>query len=434
MGRVFLARQLDRDRMVVVKLMNEKVAGEAKFRQLFQREMQSMARLQHPYAVALLDASLDDPLGPGIVMEYVPGEPLDRILHRERRLPLERVARLVGQLGHALQAAHDLGLVHRDLKPANLMVADPDTPGESIRVMDFGLAELALRPHIALERLAGAEPGRAVGTPAYICPEQLRGDEVDFRGDLYSVGVILFEMLTGRLPFYRENVDTLLALHVDEPPPRFAEVGAADVAPPSVEAFVLRCLSKYPVERPGSALQLAEGFAKAAGAVPESPPAPAPVRSTLVQAAERVDRITGESADHAPAGDLVRQMDAWMPERVAVIKLRGFVHDLGGAVVESEPGLVRVRLDMPKEPAETAAPGLVGLLKKVAVQTGLQAKPERPDPIELELHLEKRDPTRNLLRLTAVFRPVDGLAVQHPRRWQARCEQIALDLRSYLIA
>jgi serine/threonine-protein kinase len=434
MGRVFLARQRDRDRMVVVKLMHESIAGQPKFRQLFQREMESMARFHHPYAASLLDACLDDPLGPGLVMEYVPGQPLDRILHRERRLPVERVSRFLGQLGHALQAAHELGLIHRDLKPSNLMVADPDSPEEAIRVMDFGLASLTARPHIPLERLAGEEERiNIAGTPAYICPEQLRGDETDHRGDLYSVGVILFELLTGRLPFFRENPQAVFALHVREAPPRFAEVGAAEVVPPGVEAIVLRCLAKFPNERPQTARTLAESFARAAGLPPEPPPAAEPVRATVMEAAAKVEALANTPVTPEP-GRLVRRMDAWMPERVAVIKLRGFAHDLGGTIVGSEPGLVRVRLDMPEEPVVEERGGFVGLLKKVALQTGLQQPPPRRDPIELELHLEKQDPTRNRLRLTAVFRPVAGFGVRHSRRWQARCEQIALDLRSYLMA
>jgi serine/threonine-protein kinase len=431
MGRVFLARQRDRDRVVVVKLMNESIVGQPKFQELFRREMESMARFQHPYAVALLDASLDDPLGPGIVMEYVAGQPLDRLLHRERRLPVERVGRLLGQLGHALQAAHDQGLVHRDLKPANLMVAGPDTPGESVRVMDFGLAALAARPHIPLEVLTGRGAGSVVGTPAYVCPEQVRGDEADHRGDLYSVGVILFEMLTGKLPFFRDHVRLLLAAHVQEPVPTFADAGAADVAPPAVEALVRRCLAKYPNERLQSARAVADGFAAAAGLSPEPAPTDWAARATTIEAAARVGAMAPPAG---PSGGLVRKLDAWMPERVAVIKLRGFVEDLGGAIIESVPGLVRVRLDMPT-PEELAEPrGFARLLKKVAVQTGWQSVPVRPDPIEIELHLQKPDPTQTRLSLTAVFRPVLGFDIRRPAQWQARCEQIALDLRSYLMA
>src|SRR3989440_3957364 len=142
MGRVYLARQLDLGRQVVVKVMHDHIAADSVFRDRFRREMQLMAHFQHPYAVALYDASLDDPQGPCIVMEYIRGITLDALLARNGRLTPMRVDRLLGQLCEVLQAAHSEGIIHRDLKPANLMVVDPDTPYEIVKVMDFGLAKL----------------------------------------------------------------------------------------------------------------------------------------------------------------------------------------------------------------------------------------------------------------------------------------------------
>src|SRR5437762_3880693 len=130
MGRVYLARQNDLGRQVVVKVMHDHIATDPKFRDRFQRETLLMARFQHPYVVTLFDASLNDPQGPCIVMEYIRGITLDTLLHRNNRLTPARVGRLVRQLRAALHAAHDLGIIHRDLKPANLMVVDPDTPYE----------------------------------------------------------------------------------------------------------------------------------------------------------------------------------------------------------------------------------------------------------------------------------------------------------------
>ena len=134
--------------------------------------------------------------------------------------------RLTDKSQEALQSAHSEGIVHRDLKPANLMVVDPDSPYELLKVMDFGLAKL-LGPK-AYRKAADSTPEFAVGTPGYMCPEQARGDDMDQRGDLYSVGVIIFELLCGRLPFSgRSTMDTLLA-HATEAPPTFADVGASD--------------------------------------------------------------------------------------------------------------------------------------------------------------------------------------------------------------
>ena len=139
MGRVYLARQTDLHRQVVVKVMHDHIAADPKFRDRFRRETELMARFEHPHAVRLYDASLSDPAGPCIVMEYVKGQNLEGLLLKAKRMTAPRVSRIVGQLCEVLQAAHDQGIIHRDLKPANLMILDADTPKERVKVMDFGL-------------------------------------------------------------------------------------------------------------------------------------------------------------------------------------------------------------------------------------------------------------------------------------------------------
>src|SRR3982750_3755223 len=147
MGRVYLARQLALGRQAVVKVMHDKIAADSKFRERFERETLLMAQFQHPNAVTLYDATLDDPLGPCIIMEYVRGVNLEVLLAKNKRMSAPRVGRIMGELCEVLQAAHDEGIIHRDLKPANLMVVDADTPRERIKVMDFGLAKLVETDH-----------------------------------------------------------------------------------------------------------------------------------------------------------------------------------------------------------------------------------------------------------------------------------------------
>src|SRR5437588_4021860 len=154
MGVGYLARQLDLGRQVVVKVMHDHVAADPQFRERFQRETLLMARFQHPHVVTLYDASLNDPQGPCIIMEYIRGVTLDTLLHRNGRLGPARVSRLLSQLCEALQAAHSDGIIHRDLKPANLMVVDPDTPYEKIKVMDFGLAKLVANPQVSVHKFS----------------------------------------------------------------------------------------------------------------------------------------------------------------------------------------------------------------------------------------------------------------------------------------
>src|SRR2546421_6908333 len=288
MGRVYLARQLDLGRQVVVKVMHDHIANDPNFRKRFERETLLMARFQHPYVVTLYDASLNDPEGPCIVMEYIKGVTLDTLLHRNNRLGAPRVPRLLSQLCEALFAAHNEGIVHRDLKPANLMVVDADSPYEKVKVMDFGLAKLIDSPGRPMFDSKVTNNDFAVGTPGYISPEQVRGEEMDHRSDLYSVGVIVFELLTGRLPFTGgETMDVLLA-HATQPPPSFADIGAACWVPPAVEEVVQRCLAKDPGDRPASARDLAELY-EAALAVDEFPSDPFhahPHAETTPQASE----------------------------------------------------------------------------------------------------------------------------------------------------
>src|SRR6516162_6780707 len=150
-------------------------------------------------------------------MEYIKGVTLDTLLHTNRRLSPARVGRLIYQLCEVLQAAHNEGIVHRDLKPANLMIVDPNTPYELLKVMDFGLAKL-VGANAVPNKMSVTNVEFAVGTPGYMCPEQARGEVMDHRGDLYSVGVILYELLTGQLPFAgKETMDVMLA-HATEAP------------------------------------------------------------------------------------------------------------------------------------------------------------------------------------------------------------------------
>src|SRR4051812_17106960 len=148
MGQVHLATPTDGGPDVVVKFMHPDVAAQPRFRELFAAEMQMMARFHHPHAVRLLEGSLADRAGPCIVMEYVPGLELATLLERKPRIDAERLAGMVVPLCQALHAAHSAGLIHRDLKPANVRVLNADSPRETVKVMDLGLASLAFKPYI----------------------------------------------------------------------------------------------------------------------------------------------------------------------------------------------------------------------------------------------------------------------------------------------
>ncbi len=435
MGRVYLARQLDLGRDVVVKVMHDHIAADTKFRDRFQRETLLMARFHHPGAVTLYDASLNDPLGPCIVMEYVRGVNLEGMLARNGRMSAPRVGRIIGELCEVLQAAHDEGIIHRDLKPANLMVLDPDSPRERIKVMDFGLAKLIEGE--AIRKVTDTNVDFAVGTPGYICPEQVRGEEMGHRGDLYSVGVMMYELLTGRLPFNGPTSMDILLAHATEFPPTFTELGLSGWVPHEVEQLVFDTLAKDPEDRPQTARELAERFdtalerAKAvleAGPIQHGRPAggssglmpglpPAPRHDTV---ASSIHATATQQALSREQATLPFHLDAWMPETIAIMKLRGFVHDAGGEVVESVPGLIKVRLGGRKNSAAGALSWL-GLGRRSS------------GPIDLELHLHHAHPSQaNRLTVHVLFRP------SHPsllgdKTWRQRCSRVFVELRSYLM-
>lgn len=419
MGRVYLAKQLDLGRQVVIKVMHDHIAADPKFRDRFQRETLLMARFQHPYVVALYDASLNDPQGPCIVMEYIRGITLDTLVKRNGRLSPARAGRLLGQLCEALQAAHGQNIIHRDLKPANLMVVDGDTPYEKIKVMDFGLAKLLDFNPLQYKNASDTGTDFAVGTPGYISPEQVRGEDSDHRSDLYSVGVILFEMLCGRLPFTGEQSMDVLLAHATEPPPSFESIGASAWVTPGIEAVVQRLLSKNPADRPASARDLAELYESAL--LEEHEPASDPPAQFAVADSSGTAEPASAPAKQIDPFEVVHEMEAWMPETIASYKLRGFVQDVGGEVVESSPGLIRVRLGG-KGSVYHVAPGPLSWLG-LGKQLGL---------VHMELHLERSSgQLQNRLHITVKMRPPDKSIAANPS-WRARASRIFCDLRAYL--
>jgi eukaryotic-like serine/threonine-protein kinase len=416
MGKVYLAIEREAGRQVVVKVMHEHLAADARFRKSFVRENSVMARFQHRHAVALLDASPDSAEQLCLVMEYVQGVSLEALVKSEGPLAALRCGRLLGQLCGVLQAAHDCGILHRDLTAANIMVVAPGTPVETIKVMDFGLARVAggPGPYIALEKLTGTGQGIGGGTPDYVCPEQIRGEQADQRGDLYSVGVLLFFALTGHLPFEQAaSVEEILLCHLNQEPPTFSNVGAGGQVSHAIEVVVQACLRKYPAERPQSARELGEQFEKALG-------------EKILSAAEPTTTEAAAARSGPNPRELVDSLEAWMPESIAVVKLRGFAADLGGEIVDSEPGLIRVLLPAPGHVEPPKPAGLLGWL-------GLNKPQPIPNLAVMDLHLDNKPGARSHLVISVAIRPEKPQQRVGAQEWKAWSEGIVRELRAYLI-
>ncbi len=230
-------------RPVAIKVLSPHYAGDAEFVARFRREAQAAARLNHPNVVGVYDTGSDDGTH-YIVMEYVEGRTLADFLERNGKLPPWQAVELAEAVCRALEVAHRQGVIHRDIKPGNIMV----TRSGEVKVMDFGIARIADGAETV------AQTAAVLGTASYLSPEQARGEPVDERSDIYSLGVVLYEMLTGRPPFTGDSPVAVAYRHVNEPPEPPSRL-APDV-PPDLEAVVMRCLAKNPENRYGSAEDL----------------------------------------------------------------------------------------------------------------------------------------------------------------------------------
>ncbi len=254
MGRVYLASDPHIERRIALKvLMPERLrgAGGEERRRRFLREARAAGGLSHRGIVTIYDAGTDPDSGcPYLAMEWVEGCSLKALLRREGPFAPERAASMAAQVARALDYAHRRDIVHRDVKPANLLVAKGDRPpagrpAESIKVVDFGIAKLVSR---SLTR-----PGRVLGSPHYMAPEQARGLEVDGRADLFALGAVLYECLTGRAAFRGETVTTILHQILAADPPPIERPGVR----PALRAVVRRALEKLPRDRYRSGAEMA---------------------------------------------------------------------------------------------------------------------------------------------------------------------------------
>src|SRR5215213_168602 len=243
MARVYRGRDTRLNRRIAVKVLHNHYASDPGFLQRFHHEAQAAANLRHPNIVDVYDVGLDGDIH-YIVMEHVDGSDLKALLTRSGPLPVEQAIPIAEAVALGLSAAHRMSLVHRDVKPQNIIVG----PDGQVKITDFGIAKSALST-------AMTETGVTFGTADYISPEQARGQPATPRSDIYSLGVTLYEMLTGRLPFTGDSSIAVAMQHVstEPPPPRMYNPRI----PPQLESLVLRALSKDPNGRPTTAREFA---------------------------------------------------------------------------------------------------------------------------------------------------------------------------------
>jgi eukaryotic-like serine/threonine-protein kinase len=298
MGVVYRGERVQLGRAVAVKFLHPWIAAQKAFLGRFDNEARAMSRLTHPHCVSVIDFGVDG--GPYLVMDFVTGRTLREVMEAGR-LSSERALHIVRQLLSGLAHAHAQGIIHRDLKPENLMLSEEAGLEDHLRILDFGLAKLRDGPAMTA--------GLAVGTPSYMSPEQTGADgAIDARSDLYAVGVLLFELLTGNKPFVSDKIGDLILMHRETPPPRLREASPEGGFSAELEAVVERAMAKFPEERFPSAGELAAALeatpegrggarpaarvapGEAAAARPAQPAAP---DATIVDSASAITRAVG---------------------------------------------------------------------------------------------------------------------------------------------
>jgi serine/threonine-protein kinase len=259
MGRVYRAEQRILGRTVAVKIVHPHLLGDESASARFITEARAASRLNHPNSVGVIDFGKTDDGQLYLVMEFLRGRDLARVSYEEGPLPLPRIINVLKQALAALAEAHHIGIVHRDLKPENIILEPLRTGGDFVKVVDFGLAKM----REGTRETNITNPGIICGTPDYMAPEQGRGAPIDPRTDIYAMGVILFQLLTGRLPFEGDSPTQVVLMHLTMPPPDPRQVAPERALPDSMARVVSRALSKDPKDR----FATADDMSNALGAV-----------------------------------------------------------------------------------------------------------------------------------------------------------------------
>jgi len=338
MSVVYLADDPGLKRKVALKILSPELAEDQRFRDRFIRESQLAASLEHPNIVPIHEAGEADGVL-FIAMRYVRGTDLKSLIARDGPLDPERALAIVSQVASALDAAHAEGLIHRDVKPSNVLVAEPDRSGaEHAYLTDFGLIRRVTQV-TSLTRT-----GQFMGTIEYVAPEQIRGGEVDARADVYSLGCLLCECLTGEPPFVSDLEVTVLYAHLEEPPPRVTT--RRPELPPAIDRVVAKAMAKLPEDRYVSAEALSAAVREALRPGPALPIPPEGVstrsrRTIAIAAAAGIALVVvvaamlvSRSGTPSPASSPPAPTAASSTSRPAALPL--------GSVVQLDPGTGKV--------------------------------------------------------------------------------------------
>lgn len=366
MGAVFKAVDVMLEREVAIKMLRPEIASQPQIVERFRSEAVTLAKLNHP-SIATLYSFFRQGDQFFMVMEYVAGQTLDGAIRQSGALPAAHAVAILSQALEGIGHAHAMGILHRDLKPTNIML--PNTGG--VKVMDFGIARL-------LSAARMTRTGGLVGTLEYIAPERVRGQEADLRSDLYSMGIVLYEMLAGRTPFRSDTEFELMRAHLEQSPPTLASLGV--VASPAVEAVLMRALAKNPEERFSNAAEFRAALLGESAATQEVlikptrlATAPAVKETRMAPAAPSVV----PAAVAAPAAAAARRKPNWIlyGGAAAAVVILGLTAAIWASRKPAVPPAPASSAPVPAAPAPAPPPSTGGPLASSTPTGGAEGLP-----------------------------------------------------------
>ena len=325
MGEVYSAEHVLMQKQVAIKVLRSEMSDDDEIVARFHREARAAAALDHPNVCQATDFGQNDEGAFFLVMEFLRGQTLQEVIDDDGPMNAERALHIARQIADALHVAHEQGIVHRDLKPENIMLIDRQGEPDFVKIMDFGIARLLTgsdgEEADASNRLT--RQGMVYGTPHYMSPEQVAGDDVDEGTDIYALGVVLFEMLTGSPPFDGDNIARVMGKHVTQPVPKLEEKCPSADFPDPLEALVARLLAKDRDDRPATATEVVDAIHGLDGQLDAPPSAQTPTAKdsdALTDITQTMSAVTRETSR--------KSVQLWkgLPpiERGAIVALIGF--------------------------------------------------------------------------------------------------------------
>lgn len=368
MGQVYLAEHVKMGRKSAVKVMNPGMVNDADAISRFNREAANASRINHPNVAGIYDFGETSDGLIYLAMEFIEGQSLTSIVEDNGALHPERAAEIVRQTGEGLQVAHDMGIVHRDLKPDNIMIAKGRSGSDLVKVVDFGIAKAA-----GAENQKVTKTGLVVGTPEYMSPEQLAGDKLDGRSDIYSLGLVAFNVFTGKLPFQADSAQESMIMRLTDEPKTLADVKPDVAWPADVQRVMRKALERRREDRYDSAAKFGQelwdavnrmpkqalaGATQLVGAMDGATAVMTPPPPTRVDASAAAMPVSAPPTTVAPAVPAKSRMPIYAGGGAAALGLAVLLTIYGAKALDKSGGTVKT--DSTKGVPSVTAPSLGG--------------------------------------------------------------------------